>query len=435
MKSKILLFVNSLALIWLALTPYQAQAKTPEKIQSINSIAAVVNSSIITQSELDHQFNIIKKQIQLQHQPMPSDTVLKKKILKQLIDQKLILQIAKQNNMSVSDSELNQAIKSIASRNHLSVAELKQQIVKQGVDYEAYRKQIRTQLLMNLTERRAVGGDIQVTDAEVKKALQTMPKPQNVPLYHLQAMLVPVPNAPSPEELQKAQAKADSIISELHKGNDFSTIALTETFQNQPLSGGDMGWKQLSQLPPVIAGELAGSMKGSIIGPVQTPNGYYIIKVVGIKTFNASHKVTLTHLKTIIIKQGELKTGQAVEAELNNIRAKIVKGASFAAMAKKYSQDKPSAAKGGDLGWVTPNEIPTTLAQAMAKLKQGEVSEPVKTPDGWQIIEVTGRKSVNNTTASLKTKVKQMLYMQKFEQAVKNWVAKLRSQAYIKVIS
>ena len=133
-------------------------------VQSLNTIVAVVNKDIITENYLDRQVQIMKKQLQLAHQPLPSNVQLKKHVLSQLIDQKLILQMAQKNGITVSNSQLKSAIAIIAAQNHISVADLKQQIGQQGMSYDAYEEQIRKQLIMNAIERQVVGNDIQVTD-------------------------------------------------------------------------------------------------------------------------------------------------------------------------------------------------------------------------------------------------------------------------------
>jgi len=440
MKKLVISFVGIFGVLGICFaalqSPAQSQAAAQPKEQSLNSIAAIVNNDIITQSTLNKQLGIAKHQFQLQNKPLPPNAQLQKQVLNQLIDEKLILQIAANNNIDISNSQLNTAIANIAAQNHMSLDQLKQQVISQGINYSDYQRQIRKQLLMNATERNAVGSTIQVTDREINAAMKkAAPQMENIPEYHLQAMLVPVPSGPTPEQLQAAEAKAESIIKQLHEGNSFSTISLTETFADQPIQGGDMGWKQLTQLPPAIAAQVAGAVSGSIVGPVQTPNGYYIVEVIAARTLNATHNIKLTHLRTIILKQGETETGNEIKAKLEKIREKIIKGTPFAKAAAHYSEDSATAQKGGDLGWVAGNEVPPKVARAMEKLSKGQISQPINTEDGWQLIQVEGYKFVNNSNAHLKAQIRQMIYVQKFETAVKNWVQTLRTQAYIKIMN
>jgi len=80
--------------------------------------------------------------------------------------------------------------------------------------------------------------------------------------------------------------------------------------------------------------------------------------------------------------------------QADQIRARIVAGEDFAAVAKATSQDPGSASRGGDLGCLTPNQassLVTEFAQAMATLPVNQLSQPVQTQFGFHIIQVTGR--------------------------------------------
>lgn len=410
-------------------------ASTIAPIQSLNGIAAVVNGEIITQQALNTETAMLKQQMQAANQPVPSDSKLKKQVLNQMIDQKLVLQMAVKDNVSVSSAQVDATIANIAKQNNLTVAQLQQQIAKQGMNYDVYKAQIKQQLLMNGAEQQAIGNTIQVTDAEVQLAMKKAAKQnQAIPEYHLQALLVPVPNAPTPAQLQVAKAQANALIQKLQKGADFSTLAISQSAGSEALQGGDLGWKQLTQLPPSIAAQVAGAINGTILGPIQSPNGFYIVKVVGFRTLNANHTISLTHVRHILLKQGMTETGDQVKAKLAVIRQQIEKGTAFDVMAEKYSEDAATAKKGGDLGWVAADELPANLVKSMQHLKVGQVSKPIRTKDGWELIQVLGRKNVNNSQANLENQTRQMLYFQKFQQAVKNWVQQLRGKAYIKIM-
>ncbi len=257
-------------------------------VQPLNGIVAVVNNDIITQNSLDSQMAMMKKQLQMTNQPVPPAAKLRKQTLNQMIDQKLVLQAAAKAKITVTDAQLNAAIANIAQQNQLTVDQLKQQIVKQGMAYSEYQKQIRQQFLINATERQAIGNTIQVSNAEVQAAMKKVPQQiQSIPEYHLQALLVPFPNAATVAQVKTAQDTANNIIQQLQKGADFDSIAVSQSTNAQPLQGGDMGWKQLEQLPPAIGAQMASAVTGSIVGPLQTPNGFYIIKVVATRTVGA----------------------------------------------------------------------------------------------------------------------------------------------------
>jgi peptidyl-prolyl cis-trans isomerase C len=79
---------------------------------------------------------------------------------------------------------------------------------------------------------------------------------------------------------------------------------------------------------------------------------------------------------------------QAMLARVNEIRVQIKDGKTFAEMAEKNSQDKATAAMGGDLGWIRQEAMGRQFSDAAFKLPAGEISEPVETPFGYHLITV-----------------------------------------------
>jgi peptidyl-prolyl cis-trans isomerase SurA len=278
---KLVLFI-SLAFLWLSVA-------FAGPVQSLNSIVAVVNNDIITQSEVSAQMGAMQQQLEAAKQPVPSAAVLKKQVIQQLIDEKLVLQMAHKSGITVSSSQLNAAVASIANHNHLTLAQLKQQVEKQGMKYDVYKKQIHDQILMNAVERQAIGNTIHVSTEEVNSAMkQATAQMQAAPEYHLLGLLVPLAaNAPA-NQVQAAQNQANTIVQQLQQGADFSTVSENQPVGSPAIQGGDMGWEQLSQLPPAIEAQVASAMTGSIVGPIQMPNGFYILKVLAMRTVNVT---------------------------------------------------------------------------------------------------------------------------------------------------
>jgi len=402
----------------------------------LNSIVAIVNNGIITQSQLDKQLALINQQLLAQKRERPAPAILRKQVLNQLIDQQLQLQMAKKEGITITNTQLDAALADIAAQNHMNISTLKQQVEKRGLSYVAYRNQIRQQLLMNGVQRQAVIHNIKVSNQELQNAIKSMTKQMtNIPEYHLQAILVPVDSTPTPTQVDAAKQKAIQLVSQLKKGANFGEVAISDSAGKQALQGGDMGWKQLTQLPPPIAAQVSAATVGSIVGPIQSPHGFYILKVVAERSSSVNNFVTLVHVRRILLKQEKLKNVDKVKAKLDHIRAQIIKGKSFAKMAAQYSQDKNSASKGGDSGWITPQAISASFAQTIKHLHKGQISQPIQTKKGWEIIQVLGQKRVNTAEKNIANRVRQMLFERKFMDAVQTWVQQLRGDAYIKIIN
>jgi parvulin-like peptidyl-prolyl isomerase len=81
----------------------------------------------------------------------------------------------------------------------------------------------------------------------------------------------------------------------------------------------------------------------------------------------------------------------ATEREGQAVKAKLAGGAAFEEVAQAVSLDRSSAAKGGDLGWVRPGRLPPELEKAAFQLNPKQISEPIKTAEGYVMMQVTER--------------------------------------------
>jgi peptidyl-prolyl cis-trans isomerase SurA len=106
------------------------------------------------------------------------------------------------------------------------------------------------------------------------------------------------------------------------------------------------------------------------------------------------------------------------------------KAASFDDLAKTFSNDA-SAAKGGDLGWIYPGDTVPEFEQAMNKLAINEVSEPVETQYGYHLIQVTERKTDEQSQDRQRAAARQAVRERKADEALQDWIRQLRDSAYV----
>jgi peptidyl-prolyl cis-trans isomerase SurA len=140
--------------------------------------------------------------------------------------------------------------------------------------------------------------------------------------------------------------------------------------------------------------------------------------------------VTQTHARHILIKTSKVVDDAKARAILEGLRTRIEHGESFAELAKRYSEDA-SAPQGGDLGWLNPGETVPAFEQAMNALQDGQVSEPVKSPFGWHLIQVEGRQTKNMEQEFRRMQARRELMQRRIGPAYEDWLDQLRAQAYI----
>jgi peptidyl-prolyl cis-trans isomerase SurA len=278
------ILLYSLLISSLLLFVHPSYAKTAKQEESLDNIVAVINDMVITQTELNEVIDRTKKQMAATNTPIPPEAALHKQVLDQLINRKLQMQIAEQAGVKVSDTEVDNAIKKIAAQNKLSVTELYEQVTKQGMTQADYRKELREEILLQQVQQQAVGPHITITPQEVDDFMHSATwRAYNDKEYHLEDILITLPNTPSSQDIEKAKKQADMILVKLQHGASFQELAAAESGDSGALQGGDLGWRQLPQIPPAFAEQLIHKKENALIGPVQTPNGFHIVKLVGIR--------------------------------------------------------------------------------------------------------------------------------------------------------
>ena len=418
-------------LLLLILLPVVVWADTA---QPLDKVVAVVNDNVITASELDAQVEILRKQIASKNMQLPSEAALRKQVLQHLIDIDLQLQLAKKNDITIDSTELNGAIASIAESNHITLTEMREELTKHGLSWEAYRENIRKEMLINRIQQKAVSNEIIVSPRQIEDYLKTTNPHEKDQTYHLENIVIPLSEEPTTEQLNKAKEKANVLLTKIKKGDDFNRIAIAESSGEYALEGGDLGERHLAELPDVFASKVVAMKVGEVVGPIRTGNGFQLIKLVAIGGDNGHHQVVKTHVRHILLKQDASMTSAEAKIQIKNLYEQLKSGKDFGLMAKQYSLDSGSAIKGGDLGWVTADELVPPFATAMNALPLHTISKPVKSPFGWHLIEVLERKTVDDSEMYQRQQVRQFLQQRKFTEAVQNWQQHLRTDAYVKIM-
>ncbi len=280
-----------------AKTPTAATKSTP--IVPLDRVVAIVNSQVITQSALDTALVPIKKRLAASKTPLPPESELEKQVLNQLIITKIQLQMATRNNITIPSADVSKAVKDIAKRNKISMSELKTKLEATGVDYAQYRKSIRKQMLLSQIEHSAVGAKVNVTDQDVSNFMQQYQQQlKSGKEYNVADILIPLPGTPSPAQVDAAQKTADGIVAKLNNGANFSKIAAGQSGGQQALQGGDLGWRKLAELPTIFANQVHNMKANSIAGPIRAPNGFHIIKLLGVK--DSGHKFTRNQIRSML---------------------------------------------------------------------------------------------------------------------------------------
>ena len=410
---------------------------TSQAAETLDRIVAVVNTKVITQQQLSEQIELMRQQLQAENKPIPSQAHLREQALNHMLDTELQRQLAASSGMKVDEASLDKTIASIATRNGLTVEQLRSRLEQENMPYAKYRQQIREQLIIARLQQDEVGQKITVTPQEITDMLAHMPKfTTGKASYHVEDLLIPLPDHPSAQAISISKQNALSVLQHAKSGSSFQQLVAQSKNDPLPLSGGDLGWRPLSELPDTFQASIQALKVGEIAGPIQAQNGFHLLRLIEAKGINTlPTKVTSTHVRHILIKTSPLVNNKQAEQRLREIRAEILRGGSFADIAKKYSQDPGSAFKGGDLGWTLPGTFDPSFEAQENKLALNQISLPFQTQFGWHIVQVLGRtEKLQSTQALSREQASQLVYQKKFQEALKTWLRQLRQQSYVKIM-
>src|SRR5678816_3498915 len=388
--------------VGLALTATTAFSQTRELSSSgvlLDRIAAVVNDGVVLVSQLDEQTDEIIQRLRQQKTELPPRNVLRKQILERLIIEEVQMQRASRLGIEVSEEMLNGALEDVGKRNNIPFPDLPRALAQQGIDYRDYRDEIRRQMTLQLLRQRDVIGRINISPRELE---QFMARQQNAPdqntEYNISHILISVPVTASPEQIETREQRAKEVYDKAKGGEDFAQLAVAYSESSTNIEGGSLGWRRGPQLPSIIAERIAQMKAGEVSEPIRTPSGFHLFRLNELRGGQQQAVIAQIHTRHILLRTNELEDDQTVETKLTGIRERVLNGGEdFGAIAAVTSQDPGSAADGGDLGWTGPGTFLPEFEQAVADLKDNEISKPFKTKYGWHIVQLLGRRDHDAT--------------------------------------
>ena len=402
--------------------------------QPLDRIAAVVDEDIILQSELDRAITNIRSQYAGREAQLPPGDVLQRQVLERLILIRLQSARAASTGMRISDEEVDNAVTNIASQNKITVDQLRQQLMKDGLSYGDFRTSLRDEIVVQRLRQRFAQGRINVSDAEVDAALASQAGGSTQ--YRLAHILVALPEGATAEQISTGQRKIEGVKGLLDRGEmEFNAAAVRYSDSPNALEGGDLGWRALDQIPTSFSGTIRDMQIGQIIGPIRGPSGLQLIRLEETRNAQAGDAklVTQYQARHILIRAEDVGKDAAAKAKLETLRARITGGADFAELAGKNSEDNVSKARGGDLGWFAQDDYGTDFGAQIASLGDGQVSAPFKTQAGWHVIQRIGTRQVNATDENRRTQVRESIGQRKLEDEWNRFLREMRGEAYIDI--
>lgn len=345
----------------------------------IDEVVAVVGDNAILRSDIEYQYEQALMEGVANHR---GD--MKCHIFEQILIQKLMLNQAKLDSITVSenevvnqvDSRMNYFIQRIGDKEKLEEYFNKSMLQIKRDQMEMVRTQMMTQQM-----QREITKNIKVTPSQIRSYYRNMPEdslPMVATQYEMQQIVV-YPKVEQ-EEIERVKAQLRDFQRQINEGRDFATLAVL--YSEDPGSaahGGDLGWYTRSGFVPEFANVAFNLQeKNKVSKIVETEFGFHIIQLIDRK----GERINVRHI--LLKPKVSEKNRNEAKSYLDSIATYINdKKLTFEESALRFSHDKDSRSNGGVM--VNPEngstkfeigQIPAEIAKNIQNLKDGEMSNP-----------------------------------------------------------
>jgi peptidyl-prolyl cis-trans isomerase SurA len=417
-----------------ALVPASAGAEV------VDRVIAVVEDDAIFESDVRQ---VIKQYMVLQggRELSASDQqTLARQALDELINSKLILAKADKLGIEVSFSEVEDRVsaaiedaKQRVGGEAAFVAGLEAEQMTLEQLKQSYREQLRNQMLMERLRSIEIDrSQLQISEADLRAAFDARQSelPLRPDMIRLRTIFVGLSSSASARA--EAKDRIDQLYERIMGGEDFSNVA--REFSEDPnvdKTGGALGSLNLSDLNEPAFAEAAASLSmGEVSAPVLTSLGYHLIKLTGKNSDTGM--VDLSHI-LIRIRPGDDDI-ETVFQRANDIHALLLAGAAFDSMAVVHSDEPSTAEGGGDTGWLVLQDLPEFFRDMLATMENGEISQVIKEPAGFRIVQITERQDARAVDyIEIKDRLRNALMQEKWTALIESYVWGLRDEFHVDI--
>ncbi len=402
----------------------------------VDRIVAIVDEEAILQSDLDREVELYRLEKEYAGDTTDADpAAVRREMLERLVESKLIIAAAKQNDLTVDEEAIEESVKAKIDQfvEHFgSMEKLQEELNRSGMtlgDYKArMSNQLRDQQYLRLVVGKFIRPDIEVLENEVRDYylanLDDMPsEPDSLTISNI---LVPV--RPSDDVRRRVQAEVAQIRKELAGGRAFDEVAREFSKGPNAQRGGIVGVVAPGDLFDQVLDRAVFALSvAQISDPVVSSRGVHLIRLDAIQ--DDGRRAISQIFLPIEVTEDDVT---AARNEIERARARVLSGEPFARVAEDMSGDTASARNGGLLGTFRLEDLSTQFQEALKDSQVGAVTEPVLTPAGWYIFRVEERTTGHMYTYDeLKDQLRQMVEAKKIEEALADYVKGLRSEFFI----
>lgn len=418
----------------LSFAPVLAAEELSETGQFLDGVAAIVNEGVVLKSQLMQQTAMIIKRARESDPPMqlPPANVLREQLLERLIITEIQLQRAAMIGLQVSDQYLNESIAQIAASNNVRFEDMPALLAQEGVNYAAFREEMRDEITLDQLRRIDVGQRINVSPREIQQCIADLEG--NVAVnsdYNLSHILISMSESATAAQIDEAKSKADEVYAQLIDGADFSEMAIRYSDAQTALDGGALGWLKGDQLPTLYTDIVAAMEAGDVSEPFRSASSFHIVKVNDLRSAIQRSEIEQVLVRHILVTPNEIIDDETAKQQLEDALEKLADGEDFGELAKLMSDDPGSANNGGEMDWSGPGTFVPEFEEVVDASEIGEISDPFRSRFGWHVVEVMDRRVYDNTEDLKQSNCDLRIRNGKMEEETQLWIQRLRDEAYV----
>ena len=389
------------------------------KVEILDRVAIIVGDGVVLESQINSMLKSIEQRFAEQGAALPPAESMLEQVRERLIIEELQLQMAIRGGVRVGDGELNQAFEEIAKNNEMTLETFIESLESEGASYEELRDQVRKEMIIQRVQRGKVGRQVDITEQELDGFLDTEGSVKELsPELFVRQILV------------EDKIKAEKVLSDLESGKDFQVLAKERSTSANAASGGEMGWRNLADLPSLFADALKGKKKGYVSPPLESGSGFFVLQLED-KRGSLVRFEEQWNARHILMMPTKLRDETFTKSELEAVRDRAMAGEDFALLAKEFSEDPGSASRGGDLEWLSLGKTAPAFEKMMTTSPLQEISPVFESEFGFHFLQVLGQRTEDLTEEVIKDRAYGIIFARKYDEELENSLRTMRAEAFV----
>jgi len=392
---------------------------------SVVKATAIVNGDVITQTDVNQRLQLLAiangGQI-----PADERQRLGEQVLRNLIDETLQIQAAKQEKIEIKQSDIDKTVQRVAENAKRNPAQLAAFLDSQGASIKSLRRQIEGEIAWQRLQHAKIESGVSVGDDEVKAVLDKMTASKGTEEYRVGEIFL----SASPATESQTLENANKILTQLRAGASFAGYARQYSESSTAPVGGDLGWVRPEQLPVPLADALRHMDAGAISNPIPVGGGFSIIAVQDTrKILTADPRDAILNLKQVSISFPKGTTRAAADPVVTRF-AESAKSIGGCGGAEKIAADFHGEVVTSDQ--VKMRDLPAALQRLMLPMQVGQATQPFGSlEEGVRTLVICGRDEATESSAPSYDQVYNQLNEERVNSRARRYLRDLRRDAVI----